>query len=57
LVLVHKRTGKTRLASEAPDHFTAFAAPFGLLEFVRDKDGGVVGFTVDTMNVRFDRED
>jgi CubicO group peptidase (beta-lactamase class C family) len=57
LVLVHKRTGKTRLASEAPDHFTAFAAPFGLLEFVRDERGRVVGFTVDTMNVRFDRED
>ena len=57
LVLVHKRTGETRLASEAPDHFTAFAAPFGLLEFVRDEHGRVVGFTVDTMNVRFDRED
>ena len=57
LVLVHKRTGETRLASEASDHFTAFAAPFGLLEFVRDERGRVVGFTVDTMNVRFDRKD
>ena len=57
LVLVHKRKGETRLASEAPDHFTAFAAPFGLLEFVRDERGQVVGFTVDTMNVHFDRKD
>jgi hypothetical protein len=57
LVLIHKRKGETRLASEAPDHFTAFAAPFGLLEFVRGERGQVVGFTVDTMNVLFDRKD
>jgi CubicO group peptidase (beta-lactamase class C family) len=57
LVLVHKRKGETRLASEATDHFTAYAAPFALLEFVRDERGQVVGFTVDTMNVRFDRKD
>jgi len=57
LVLVHERTGEARLAPEAPDHFTASAAPFGLLEFLRDERGRVVGFTVDTMNVRFDRKD
>jgi CubicO group peptidase (beta-lactamase class C family) len=57
LVLVHKRTGETRLAPEAPDHFTASGAPFGLLEFVRDEHARVVGFKVDTMNVQFDRKD
>jgi hypothetical protein len=57
LVLVHERRGETRLAPEAPDHFTAAGAPFGLLEFVRDEGGRVVGFKVDTMNVRFDRKE
>jgi hypothetical protein len=57
LVLVHKRRGETRLAAEARDHFTAFGAPFGLLEFVRDERARVIGFEVDTMNVRFDRKD
>jgi CubicO group peptidase (beta-lactamase class C family) len=57
LFLVHKRTGEIRLVPEALDHFTAFAAPFGLLEFVRDEGGRVVGFKVDTMNVQFDRKD
>jgi CubicO group peptidase (beta-lactamase class C family) len=57
LVLANKRTGETRLAPEARDHFTAPAAPFGLLQFVRDERGQAVGFEVDTMNVRFDRKD
>ncbi len=57
LVLVDKRKGEIQLAAEARDHFTGLAAPFGLLEFVRDERGRVVGFKVDTMNVRFDRKD
>ncbi len=57
LVLAHSRRGETRLTPEAVDYFQASAAPFRLLEFVRDDAGRVVGFEMDTMNLCFRKRD
>jgi CubicO group peptidase (beta-lactamase class C family) len=55
LVLSHERRGDVPLTPEAADHFTASGAPFRMLRLVRDEDGGVVGFEVDTVELRFER--
>jgi CubicO group peptidase (beta-lactamase class C family) len=53
LFISHQRQGRTRLVPEAADHFTATSPAFRLLRFVRDQDGGVSGFGVDTLNLVF----
>ncbi len=55
LFLFHRRQGRTRLVPEAMDHFTASSPAFRLLEFVRDDQGRISGFRVDTMNLIFRR--
>lgn len=55
LTLSHSRLGETRLEPEAIDHFMCNSPAFQLLEFKRDNQGSVTGFSVDTMNLIFRR--
>jgi hypothetical protein len=55
LFLSHRRLGRTQLEPEAADHFTCRSPAFRLLEFLRDDQGQVSGFEVNTMNVVFRR--
>ena len=54
--LAHWRRGRTNLVPEAVDHFTTTWAGFRLLEFRRNEQGRVSGFTADSTSLIFRRK-